>query len=302
MEVYSTGSAIHTGSLPRIQMINEFIAFIREANELLQKEIDLSPANQLVMNIISRLSAQLRSRYLPEEVQAVLNHEYIQLHQRQLQDKLSEAEFLTELSDSRQASNSQESVLDVVKRLPHWHIYIALVKQELSTLCRFTQQDGYIDRSPIVFVGSGPMPLSPIILHLLGDVEVICVEMDAVAYDASRSLLEHMELDHKVSVVLKNGSDFDYSSYNRIFVASLVRNKQAVLEQISRTSSNALVAVRTAEGMKQIMYEAIDESQLKGQGWQILGRTIPDENLVINSTLFLERITCMDAKSIDKIE
>jgi Nicotianamine synthase protein. len=283
-------------------MINEFIAFIREANELLQKEIDLSPANQLVMNIISRLSAQLRSRYLPEEVQAVLNHEYIQLHQRQLQDKLSEAEFLTELSDSRQASNSQESVLDVVKRLPHWHIYIALVKQELSTLCRFTQQDGYIDRSPIVFVGSGPMPLSPIILHLLGDVEVICVEMDAVAYDASRSLLEHMELDHKVSVVLKNGSDFDYSSYNRIFVASLVRNKQAVLEQISRTSSNALVAVRTAEGMKQIMYEAIDESQLKGQGWQILGRTIPDENLVINSTLFLERITCMDAKSIDKIE
>ncbi|SFD52245.1 Nicotianamine synthase protein [Paenibacillus catalpae] len=288
MDVYSAGSAIHTASLPRMQVINDFIAFIREANELLQREIDLSPANQLVMSMISRLSLQLRSRYLPEEVQAVLSNEYIRLHQRQLQDKLSEAEFLTELSDSRQASKSQEPVLDAVKGLPHWPVYVALVRQELSTLHRFTREDRQSDKSPIVFVGSGPMPLSPIILHLLGDVEVICVEMDAVAYEASCSLLEHMGLGNKVSVVLENGSRFDYGSYNRIFVASLVRNKQAVFEQINRTSPSPLVAVRTAEGMKQIMYEAIDETQLQSQGWRILGRTIPDENLVINSTLFLE--------------
>ncbi|GGG86260.1 nicotianamine synthase family protein [Paenibacillus radicis (ex Gao et al. 2016)] len=291
MEAYSTGSALYTGNALSMQRIEDFIAFIRQANELLQTESDLSPDNSLVKSIISHLSLQLRSSYLPEEVQAVLSHAYIQLNQRSLQNKLSEAEFLTEISDCRHFCKSEVPGLDRVTRLPNWNIYMALVSQELSILRQIIQQNPHIGKSPVVFVGSGPMPLSPIILHLLGNVEVICLEIDAVAYDASCTLLEHLGLANKVKVVMENGSEFDYSSYSRIFVASLVRNKRAVLRQISSTSSAPLVAVRTAEGMRQIMYEAVDESQLNEMGWQIAGRTYPVENLVINSTLFLERVT-----------
>lgn len=275
-------------------MVEGFIAFIREANELLQEEMDLSPANQRVTDMISRLSQQLRSPYLAEDVQAVLSDEYIRMNGRQLQDKLSEAEFLTELGDSRSLNQFEGTALDIVSTLPSWNIYMALVSEELSVLRRFIRHDGRREKSPIVFVGSGPMPLSPIILHLFGDVEVICLEMDPVAYDASRYLLEGMGLETRVTVILKNGSEFDYSSYSHIFVASLVRNKLAVLEQISRTSHEPLVAVRTAEGMKQIMYEALDESQLNKQGWRIVGRTWPENNLVINSTLFLNRTISFD--------
>lgn len=290
MEVDSTGSVIHKDNTPRMQMVDGFIAFIREVNELLEQQLDLSPANQLVTNIIRRLSLQLRSRYLPEEVQAVLSNEYIRRNQRNLQDKLSEAEFLAELSDSRRLfCKSEHSVLDIVTRLPSWNIYMALVSEELSVLRQLIGQDDPAAKSPIVFVGSGPLPLSPIILHLFGGVEVICLEIDSAAYEASCALLERMGLHTNVTVLLKNGSEFDYSSCSRIFVASLVRNKPAVLERISRTSPNPLAAVRTAEGMRQIMYEAIDELQLNKQGWRILARTRPEENLVINSTLFLER-------------
>ncbi|OME87829.1 hypothetical protein BK120_00410 [Paenibacillus sp. FSL A5-0031] len=291
MEVYSSGSILLTGNTTRIQMVDGFIAFIREVNELLQKEVDLSPDNQLVTNMIRRLSLQLRSHYLPEEVQAVLSNEYIRMNQRNLQDKLSEAEFLVELGDSLHISKSEDSVLDNVRRLSYWNIYMALVSEELSTLRRITRADDQKEKSRIVFVGSGPMPLSPIILHLIGDVEVLCLEIDPVAYDASCLLLERMGIGNKVTVVLENGSDFDYSSYSRVFVASLVRDKLGVLNQIKRTSPDSLVAVRTAEGMKRIMYEAVDESQLKKQGWRILTRTWPEETLVINSTLFLERMT-----------
>ncbi|MGO4697921.1 nicotianamine synthase family protein [Paenibacillus sp. 2TAB26] len=295
MEVYSSGSILLTSNTTRIQMVDGFIAFIREVNELLQKEVDLSPANQLVTNMIRRLSLQLRSHYLPEEVQAVLSNEYIRMNQRNLQDKLSEAEFLVELGDSLHICKSEDSVLDNVRRLSYWNIYMALVSEELSTLRRITRADGQKEKSRIVFVGSGPMPLSPIILHLIGDVEVLCLEIDPVAYDASCFLLERMGLGNKVTVVLENGSDFDYSSYSRVFVASLVRDKLGVLNQIKRTSPDSLVAVRTAEGMKRIMYEAVDESQLKKQGWRILTRTWPEETLVINSTLFLE---CMTSPAI----
>ncbi|MFF2885525.1 nicotianamine synthase family protein [Paenibacillus sp. NPDC057967] len=290
MKGYSTSSTIHTVNVPRTQMVDHFIDFIRVANELLQKELDLSPANHVVKNIMSHLSLQLRPRYSPEEIQSVLSNEYIRSNHRKLQDKLSEAEFLAELNDSRAICHSESSDLDPLSRLSAWTIYRALVSQELSTLRSFIREKGRAEKLPMIFVGSGPMPLSAIILHQLSDANVICLEMDAVAYDASCLLLERLGLADKVTVVMGNGSEFDYSSYSQIFVASLVRNKMEVLERINQTASDPLVAVRTAEGMRQIMYEAIDEAQLNKQGWRILGRTCPQENLVINSTLFLERV------------
>lgn len=287
----SSGSIIHTGTVPRMQRVDSLIAFIREANEILQQETDLSPANPLVTNVMGHLLLQLRSGYAPEEVQAVMDNEYFRMNQQKLQGKLSEAEFLVELSDSRDMCKLEGAIFDIVTHLPNWNNYKALVYQELRTLHQFMREDDHSEKLPIIFVGSGPMPISPIILHLFTDVEIICVEMDSVAYNASCLLLEHVGLENKVTVVMQNGSEFDYSPYRRIFVASLVQDKQAVLEQISRTSTDPLVAVRTAEGLRRIMYEAIDESQLNEQGWRILGRTCPEENLVINSTLFLERTT-----------
>ncbi|URN96411.1 MAG: hypothetical protein NAG76_09405 [Candidatus Pristimantibacillus lignocellulolyticus] len=288
MKAYSTSLTLHTGKAPRRQLVDNLIALIIEVNELLQKEEDLSPTNQVVTNIINQLSLQLRSHYLPEEIKLILSNEYILLNHKKLQDKLSEAEFLVELSVSREIVKSKSSASDVLTKLPTWSIYKSLVSQELSMLRQFIRQNGHAEKLPIIFVGSGPMPLSAIILHLLSDVEVICLEMDSVAYEASCFLLERLGLADKVTVVMENGSQFDYSSYSRIFVASLVHNKLEVLEQIIHTTSDPIVAVRTAEGIKQLMYEAIDESQLNKQGWRIVERTYPEENLVINSTLFLE--------------
>ncbi|MCR2807678.1 nicotianamine synthase family protein [Paenibacillus soyae] len=289
MEVDSASSTLVAGQALRMQKVDSFIAFLREVNELLQIEIDLSPANLLVTDMIQRLSAQLRSAYLPEEVQAVLGNEYIRRNERKLRDKLSEAEFQAELSDSRLFQHAGNSVLDRASRLPNWNVYIDLVGRELPVLRQIAGRSSHADKSPIVFVGSGPMPLSAIILHLFGDAEVVCLEMDGAAYEASCSLLERIGLGTKVKVALENGEAFDYSPYSRIFVASLVQNKTAVLEQITRTASDPLVAVRTAEGMKQIMYEAVDEAQLRKRGWRIVARTCPEQRLVINSTLFLDR-------------
>lgn len=291
MEYSSTGSLLDTSNETSSQKVDHFIAFIREANELLQKETDFSPTNQLVVEVFNHLLVQLRSRFLPQEVKAILNNEYIRINQQKLQDKLSEVEFLIELRDSHEICKLEGSILDNVKNLPNWNNYFSLVSQELHMIRQYIKQDCNLKNSPIIFIGSGPMPISPIILHLLSDAEVICLERNAVAYEASCNLLEHLGLGDKVSVVLKDGSEFDYSSFSHIFVASLVRNKQAVLETISRTSGNPLVAVRTAEGVRRIMYEAVDESQLKKEGWIIQGRTSPEIKLVVNSTLFLQRVT-----------
>lgn len=289
LNVYAAHPNQLAGNPPHLPMAERLIASIREISELLQEEADLSPANQRVTAMIRRLSLQLRSRYLPEEVHAVLSNEYVRNNQPQLHTKLAKAEFLVELDDCRRICQAGDSASHTIASLPYWEIYTALVGEELAVLRQLGAVYGEpAERKPAVaFVGSGPMPLSAILLHLLGGVHVACLEFDAAAYEASCSLLQHIGLAEQVSVIMQDGAAFDYCDYSCAFVASLVRNKLAVLEQISRTAPQCLAAVRTAEGMKQIMYEAIDEQQLAERGWRLLARTLPRENLVINSTLFL---------------
>lgn len=301
MEVDYTSSVMHTDSHAeshtdssashqrRMHIVENLIAFIREANELLQQEMDLSPANQRVTEVVRRLSARLRAHYFADEIQTILSNDYVKRNLQSLQHKLSEAECLAELEASRRICQSQQMITSMAEGLPNWDIYMELVGKELSILHELSFQNGRANEAPIVFVGSGSLPLSAIILHLCGNAEVICLEIDAAAYDASCALLKRLGLSRNISVVMQDGADYNYSSHSRIFVASLVRNKEAVLKQINRTASNPLVAVRTAEGIKQMMYESLDEWQLNKQGWTIAARTRPNDRVVINSTLFLKR-------------
>lgn len=286
-----TGSTRTRGGLTESSQARDFIAIVQETFESLKQESDLSPANQRVTSIIKQLSLRLRRTYINEDVQAVLANEYIRSNLNALREILSQAEFLAELHDSRAMLRSERSVMDLIRQLSYWNVYASLVGKELAM---HRQLNLRLDEcgnasSTFVFVGSGPLPLSSIVLHQYGGGEIICLEMNAEAYEASSLLIERAGLSSVVKVIKINGAEFDYSGYNRIFLASLVKNKPAVLKRIAQSSRHPLVAVRTAEGMRQVMYEAIDETQITDLGWRIQGRTMPEERLVINSTLFLAR-------------
>lgn len=289
MEVDVAGSALLRGGRAELREANDLIAIVQETFESLKQESDLAPSNQRVTNIIKRLSNRLRCSYINEDVQAVLANEYVRSNLSHLRQLLSRAEFLAELHDSRQMLRSDLSVFESISHLSYWNAYVSLVGKELDMLRLLNGQAGERANSKVVFVGSGPLPLSPILLHRIEGCEVICLDMDVDACETSGLLLERAGISKGVRVVRANGADFDYSGCQRITVASLVQDKPAVLNRIARSASNPLVAIRTAVGMKQIMYESIDESLLSEHGWRIQGRTEPQERLVINSTLFLER-------------
>jgi hypothetical protein len=289
MEVEAASSTWLRGEMAELREADDLIGIVQETFESLLQESDLSPANQRATSIIYRLSNRLRRDYISEDVQSVLSNEYVRSNLSHLREMLSRAEFLAELHDARQMLQADRSVWDQINHLSYWNIYVSLVGMELDMLRLLSWQAEDRANSKVVFVGSGPLPLSPILLHRIGGCKVICLDMDAEAYEASGMLIERAGLGHDVKVIQINGSEFDYSGYNRIFLASLVKNKPSVLNQIARSASKPLVAIRTAVGMKQIMYEAVDESLLIEQDWIIQGRTSPHERLVINSTLFLER-------------
>lgn len=289
--VIVAGSTQTHGGMTESLQARDLIAIVQETFESLNQESDLSPANQRVTGIIKQLSVRLRCSYIIEDVQAVLANEYIRSNLNGLREILSQAEFLAELHDSRAMLRSDRSVMDHIRQLSYWNVYVSLVGKELAMLRQLNSRNDERGNAnfPVVFVGSGPLPLSSIVLHQYGGGEMICLEMNAEAYEASSLLLERAGLSNVVKVIKINGSEFDYSGYNRIVLASLVKNKPEVLQRIAQTSRNPLVAVRTAEGMRQVMYEAIDETQITDLGWRIQARTMPEERLVINSTLFLAR-------------
>ncbi len=278
-----------SGNSENPKKVGVLLRVIRETNELLQQSEDLTPDNLLVSSLMERLSLLLQLHWSAQEVQTVLQDAYMVKHRAMLQEKWARAEFELELADARRFYRCKEFHEERFQKLPYWPVYKSLVAAELAAHKPYLAFAGREKASPIVFVGSGPMPLSSILLHLCTGMEIICLDSDQTACESACSLLAQAGLSHGIKVVMEKGEAFDYSPYRIIFVASLVRDKRAVLSQINATSPDSLVAVRTAEGMRQIRYEAVDEAELINRGWRIVSRTRPESGLVINSTLILER-------------
>lgn len=264
--------------------ISDLITLVKETYDVLHRESDLSPSNSAITKTISIFTEALRQTYTPEEIRYVMDNVDIATLQKGLLSKLSEAEYRMELFDSRHLCDQPEFGLANLFKYKNWGNYESLVGEELKQLRKIIRPEEIT--SPIVFVGSGPLPLSAVLLHLRWNVSVFCVDIDPDACEAARLMMERSHLGDKVQIVLGDGAEFDYAAFQHVFIASLVTQKDKVLEQIRRTNPDALVAIRTAEGIRRLMYEAINEEAIAAAGWRLLGRTSPIENRVINSARF----------------
>lgn len=264
--------------------ISDLITLVKETHDVLHRESNLTPLNSTITKPISIFTEALRQAYTPEEVKYVMSNVEVAPLQKALLAKLSEAEYQMELFDSRHLCNQPEFGLASLFQYKNWGNYESLVGEELKQLRKISRPEEIT--SPIVFVGSGPLPLSALLLHLMLNVSVFCLDIDVDACEAARFMMERINLSDSVKVVQGDGANFDYADYQHVFIASLVTQKDEVLEQIRRTNPGALVAIRTAEGIRRLMYEAINEEAIATAGWQLLGRTSPIENRVINSARF----------------
>ncbi|MZQ86749.1 nicotianamine synthase [Paenibacillus sp. 5J-6] len=264
--------------------ISDLITLIKETHDVLHRESNLTPLNYAVTKPISIFTEALRQAYTPEEVKYVMGNVEVTTLQKGLLAKLSEAEYQMELFDSRHLCHQPEFGLASLFQYKNWGNYESLVGEELKQLRKISRPEEIT--SPIVFVGSGPLPLSALLLHLRWNVSVICLDIDPDACKAARFMMERINLSENVQVVHRDGAEFDYADYQHVFIASLVTQKDKVLEQIRQSNPGALVAIRTAEGIRRLMYEAINEEAIAAAGWQLLGRTSPIENRVINSARF----------------
>ena len=80
--------------------------------------------------------------------------------------------------------------------------------------------------SQIVFIGSGPLPMTAIDMHLQTGAKIVCVDNDPEAVLLSRQMIENLGLSGSISVHQAEGDKFDYAGSDVVFVAALATSKR----------------------------------------------------------------------------
>lgn len=113
-----------------------------------------------------------------------------------------------------------------------------------------------------LFVGSGPVPVSAILLHEYLGVPVDCIDIDASAVAQSRTLLERLSLGDHVRVALTDGAAVDASRYDMVLIALLAKPKAEILAQVSASARpDCRIVCRTSLGLRTIIYEPMNPAE-----------------------------------------
>lgn len=273
--------------LRRINAEQKIVRTVTETFNQLSRQKDLSPNNPRVNMLLSNLVHTLAEAEEKDiDKRFVLNDRRVQMIRKPLLNVLSRAEYEMEMyfsSAFNKAARLSDKDLD-----GFWYRdnYRDLIAQEIRGLKAHTDFDTLLaDARPAVFVGAGPLPLSAIDLHKQTGKKCVCVELDAAAAQNGQGMIDRLGLGDAITYVTADGRDVDYGQFSLIMVASLVHAKAEVFQRIHDTAPHATVAVRSAEGLKALLYQPVDIADIESRGFRYQGTAQADRRTV-NATFF----------------
>ncbi|GLJ41008.1 hypothetical protein SUGI_0848990 [Cryptomeria japonica] len=185
--------------------------------------------------------------------------------------------------------------------LPIFPYYKKLAALEYAMVCEGASSS-WVKR--VAFVGSGPLPLTSIVLamHHLKSAAFDNYDIDAGANNvASKLVRSHNEYDSSLSQrmsfitcdILRVGGE-RLGRYDVVFVAALVglrrEEKMEVLKHIGKhIKSGALVVIRRTRGGRAFLYPVVDEEDVVTHSGLRLLSVVHPTNEVINSILLAQK-------------
>jgi nicotianamine synthase-like protein len=261
----------------------ELVALVLKTHETLCCESDLSPHNPRINDTLGLLVENITAGRASGDVGGVLGHPAIRAVQGELLGRLALAESKMESHWSNLLCARAGLAVGDLKVFRYWNCYRDLVAGELRNLLPFLRSG---ERHTIAFVGAGALPLSAILMHTQIDADVVCIDADPHACRMASALCTRLGLAG-ITVRCAEGVEWDYARSSVVFIASLVSGKAEVAARVRQTAPRALIALRSAEGLCTLLYEAVNEVELEAMGCGLVARTgaIPH---VVNTTLLYE--------------
>lgn len=206
----------------------------------------------------------------------------------------SHGEYLLELTWANELAKEQQPTLS---KFVYYQNYVDLVKLELYALYGVNAT-----LSNIVFIGSGPLPLSPILMYqqLLSsssdssNVMMHNIDRDAASITISNTLLQKLGIDHGFKQHVMNATDYaDFGHSDLVVLGALVgqdvQEKMEFLACIGNSMrQGSLLMVRSAHSLRKLLYPSIEPYQVNACGFETLVVLHPF-NDVVNSVLIAKK-------------
>lgn len=169
--------------------------------------------------------------------------------------------LLAEAEGQMEAFWAREIVDDVasIEDFPYFDNYQLLTQREHRAIIK-AMASGMPKPKRLVFIGSGPLPLSAMLLAQQLDLPTLCIDCDEQAAKLSIDVISNAHPGGYLAVESCNGTDVEFHCNDLVFVAALVDDKQDILERASKTETH--VAVRDATGIRRVLYPELELSHL----------------------------------------
>ncbi|TXG60998.1 hypothetical protein EZV62_012361 [Acer yangbiense] len=200
-------------------------------------------------------------------------------------DGLLELEFATFLTKIPQPLNN-------LNLFPYYGNYIKLANLEYGIL----SENGVVQPKKVAFVGSGPMPLTSIIMasQHMKSTHFDNFDIDEVANDVARRIVaSDAELEKRMKFVSRDIMDVKnkLGEYDSIFLAALVgmskEEKMKILGHVRKyMKEGGALLVRSAKGARAFLYPVVEENDLLD--FELLSIFHPT-NDVINSVVLVHK-------------
>lgn len=116
----------------------------------------------------------------------------------------------------------------------------------------------------ILVIGSGPLPISAIHLHLQTGSSVHCVGRDPDAISTSRQVLEKRGLQGPVRVLPEGDAEYKASDYDLVLIEVSAKPKKSILRNLRKRRPGSPILCRTTLGARQLACEQIPDQDRRG--------------------------------------
>ncbi|KAM3588370.1 hypothetical protein VKS41_000818 [Umbelopsis sp. WA50703] len=245
--------------------------------------------------LFSKLVSLCIQQYDNKTITNVLEDPRIVALTKYLRDMCSVGEYLLEyqwsekiISDCKLLDTSRD---DPLQNFVYYDNYIELTKLEIHTMLGC----GVVPRT-IVFIGSGPLPLSSILLtDMCSDVvRVHNLDIDDGAISIASELVSTIGKSHIIEHHQCDGLDYTgFAKADVIFLAALVgcnqEQKLLFLQKIyDQCEPDTAVIVRSAHSLRALLYPVIEPQDLVQCGFNVEVVLHP-HNQVVNSIILARR-------------
>lgn len=258
----------------------DIVKLIDETYSILSVQEDYSPRNMtLNLALGNFVTTLLKENTSTEEYcENIMHDEKVAPYISNLRNMCQKAECEMEKFWAKYFENTPDLSFSSLKDFWYYKQYKQIVKNENDLI-----EKNCPEAQNVAFIGSGPLPMSAIILNKLKNRNIDLIDRDNNAIDCSKKICSKLCATCKLHC--DSAINIDYKKYDLVFVASMVQDKISLFDKLYDDGVKYII-VRDAEKFSKIFYDKL-ENELFNK-YEVAG-FVPGDDLTVNSSYLLKR-------------